>query len=175
VARFQGRQVTLSAPDFLSASATSGAVPGTYTLAVEQLAQPHKVQSEATDATTAIGTGTLTIELGEQAFGVVVDAANDTVAGLAAAINSSAAGAKVAATVISGASGAVLSLTARDTGAANALSISQTGDAELAAFVTAFTTTQAASDAVARIDGVEVTSASNTLSAGIAGVDITLL
>src|SRR5690606_13570254 len=134
-----------------------------------------KVQSEATDATTAIGTGTLTIEIGEQSFDVVVDATNNTVAGLAAAINSSAAGAKVAATVISGASGAVLSLTARDTGAANALSISQTGDAELEAFVTAFTTTQAASDAVARIDGVQVTSASNTLSASIVGVDITLL
>src|SRR5690606_3657732 len=174
-ARFQGRQVTLSAPEFVSASATTGAVPGTYTIAVEQLAQAHKVQSQPTDATAGVGTGTLTIAVGGETFDVAVDAENNTVAGLAAAINSSAAGSKVVATVISGTEGAVLSLTARATGTANAMEISQTGgDAELAAFVGALETVQTATDAVARIDGVEVTSASNTLSAAIIGVDITL-
>src|SRR5689334_2564115 len=61
-ARFQGRVVTLSTPDFVSGSATTSAVPGSYAIEVQQLAAAHKLQSTGVAAaTTVIGTGTLRI------------------------------------------------------------------------------------------------------------------
>src|SRR5262245_35931457 len=45
IAKFQGRSATLSKADFVSATAGATAVPGTYSIAVEQLAAAHKLQS----------------------------------------------------------------------------------------------------------------------------------
>src|SRR5688572_25822056 len=100
--KFQGRQATLSTPDFVKATATSSAVPGTYAIEVQQLATTHKIQSGSgiAAATTVVGTGTLHFEITDQQFDVVIDAEHNTLAGIAAAINDSAVGAKVLATVI---------------------------------------------------------------------------
>ena len=133
---FQGRKVVLSSEEFLSATASSTAVPATYSVEVEQLAQAQKLQSTSFASSSAVvGTGTLTITSGGKTFNVVIDSTNNTVAKIAAAINSSDAGTKVVATVINGANGtATLTLTARTTGTANALTVSQTGgDGGLAA------------------------------------------
>src|SRR5687768_10797638 len=43
--KFRGREVTLSNQDFVAATATSTAVPGSYTIKVDQLAAAHKLQS----------------------------------------------------------------------------------------------------------------------------------
>jgi flagellar hook-associated protein 2 len=174
--RFQGRQTTVSDPDFLSATAATTAVPGTYSVEVQQLASAQKLQS-ATFATpaTAVGTGTLHIVTGGQAFDVTVDSANNTLAGIAAAINQSAAGQKVIASVISGAGDARLTIAARATGAANAMTITQSdGDGGLAGLVSGLTERSQALDARALIDGVVATSATNTVSGVIAGVDFTV-
>ena len=101
---------------------------------------------------------------------------------IAAAINSSAAGDKVVATVINGANGtATLTLTARTTGTANALTLSQAGgDGGLAAIQypqsggSGLTQISEPLDARAKIDGVEVTSATNTITGAIDGVQIDL-
>jgi flagellar hook-associated protein 2 len=178
---FQGRQATLSSPEFLAASATSTAVPGTYDIEVERLASAHKLQSGAFASTsTVVGTGTLRIVTGGQTFDIEITAESNTVAGIAAAINESAAGARVFATVISGASDARLTLTARNSGAANALTITQSGgDGGLAGLVfppsgTGLSELAAALDSRVLIDGVLATSGTNTVSGAIAGVDLTV-
>jgi flagellar hook-associated protein 2 len=177
LAKFQGRKVTLSTPDFVQAVATSSAVPGRYAIEVEQLATAHKVQSTGSPApTTVIGTGTLRIAAAGQNFDIVIDPTNNTLAGIAAEINDSAASARVFATVVTGATEARLTITARATGAANALTITESGgDAGLTALVSGFTPVQAALDAQALIEGIAVTSGTNTISGAIAGVDITLV
>jgi flagellar hook-associated protein 2 len=176
VDKFQGRSVSLSTPEFLSATASAGAVPGSYDIVVEQLAAPHKVQSAAVESPDAvIGTGTLEIAIGEQTFEIAIGEETNTLAAIAAAINKSAAGAKVVATVVRGADEARLTLAARVTGEENTIAIAQSGgDEGFASFVDGFATLEQARDAVARIDGVLVRSSSNTLKSAIAGVEITL-
>jgi flagellar hook-associated protein 2 len=172
--------VTPSDDDFVSATAGSNAVPGTYTITVQQLATSHKLQSAPDaypSATAPVGTGTLHIAIGGQNFDVVIDSSNNTLAGIAAAINSSAAGVEVQATVLSGTTEARLTITARTVGAASAMAITQDGgDGNLAGLVYpgGLLEIQPAQNAEAEIDGIAVTSATNTLSGAIDGVEITL-
>jgi flagellar hook-associated protein 2 len=181
---FRGRKVVLSSPDFYSASATSAAAPASYAVEVEQLAQAHKLQSSPFLATsTVVGTGTLTIATGGNTYNIAIGSTNDTVAGIASAINASAAGQKVVATVVTGVGGAAtLTLTARTTGTANALTVTQSGgDGGLAALAfppgggSGLTEIAPARDAHAKIEGVEITSATNAISGAIDGVEIDLL
>lgn len=177
IEKFQGRQVSLSNADFMTATSTSSAVPGSYRIVVQQLASAHKLQSAGVLlASPEVGTGTLQISIGEQTFDVVVDAESNTLAGIAAAINESEAGASVVATVVTGESEARLTITARATGEDNAIQISQSGgDGGLAALVNGLTPLQQARDAEALIDGVLVTSSTNTISGAIVGVDVTIV
>ena len=181
--KFQGRQVTLSQDEFIAATATSAAVPGSYSIEVEQLAAAHKLQSAPgafTSATAAVGVGTLQISTGGQNYAVVIDSTNNTLAGIAVAINSSPAASKVQATILTASGEARLTIAARDVGVANAITITQTGgDGGLAGLVYppsggGLTQVQAALDARAVIDGFTVTSSTNTLTGAIAGVDVTL-
>ncbi len=172
--KFQGRQISLSTPNFISATATSGAVTGSYSIEVTQLAAAHKLQSQPYAGDDTAGIGTLTIEVGDEQFHLVIDGTNNTLAGIAAAINT-VAGHKVQATVITGAEGAVLTLSARNTGTDNAIALSQSGDGDLAAFVAGFESIRDAQNAEALIDGIEVTSFTNTLSGAVAGLEIRLL
>jgi flagellar hook-associated protein 2 len=180
--KFQGRQATLSTPDFLTASASATAVPGSYSIVVDRLASAHKLQSgDYLAADSIVGTGTLQIATGGETFQVEIDAESNTLAGIAAAINASAASDKVQATVISGSGAARLTITARNTGEDNALTITQSGgDGGLAALVyphsgTGLTQISEALDARAFIDGLLVTSDTNTITGAIAGVDLTLV
>jgi flagellar hook-associated protein 2 len=179
---FRGRQATLSSADYLSATPASTAAPGSYAIEVQTLAKAHKLQSASFAAsTTVVGTGTLAIVTGGQTYNVVIDASKNTVAGIAGAINASAAGAKVVATVITGTNGAArLTISARETGTANAMTITQSGgDGGLASLVYpgggGLTQIQAAQNASLLIDGFGVTSSTNTVSGAIAGVDLDLV
>jgi flagellar hook-associated protein 2 len=174
--KFQGRQMSLSTPDFLSATASTTAVPGSYLVAVEQLASAHKVQSgDYLAPSTVVGTGTLHIEVGDQTFNVEIGVAGNTLAAVAAAINASPASEKVQATIVSGSGVARLTLTARNSGLANELTITQSGgDAGLAAFVAGLDELKPAADARVLIDGVLATSATNTITGPITGVDLTV-
>ncbi len=177
IEQFRGREVSLSTPDFLSAKATSTAVPGSYSVVVKQLASAHKLQSAGVSPPSlAQGTGTLQITVGLESFDVVIGAESNTLAGIAAAINKSAAGAKVVATVVTGADEARLTITARATGEDNEIAVAQSGgDGGLAPLVAGLTPIQPAEDAEALIDGVSAKSSTNTISGAIAGVDLTLV
>jgi flagellar hook-associated protein 2 len=178
VDKFQGRQVTLSSEDFLSATSDSTSVPGSYAVEVQQLASAQKLQSGPFAAgTTVVGTGTLQIVTGGQTYQIAIDSTNNTLAGIAKAINASAAGSKVMATVISGATEARLTITARNTGLASAMTITQSGgDGGLAVLTTGggLSPLSGALDARVLIDGVLATSATNSITGAIAGVTLNL-
>ena len=177
--KFQGRQTTLSTQDFLTATTDSTAVPGTYDVEVQQLASAQKLQSGTFASSAAVvGTGTLQITAGGSIYQIDIGDTNNTLAGIAKAINSSAAGSKVMATVISGATEARLTITARDTGLANAMTITQSGgdgglvNLEYPPSGTGMTPLNPALDARVLVDGVLATSATNSISGAITGVTL---
>jgi len=174
--KFQGRAATLSTPDFLTATASSTAVPGSYAVEVDQLASAHKLQSgDYATTATVVGTGTLEIAIGDETYEIELGAENNTLAGIAAAINASDASEKIQATVITGSSAARLTITARETGAESEITITQSGgDAGLVALVGGLDEITPAADARAFIDGLLVTSKTNVVTGAIAGVDLTL-
>src|SRR5690606_31338759 len=180
--QFRGRKVELSTPDFIAATTTAAAYPGSYTVTVLELAQSHQLVSAAgafASKDDVVGTGSLTLSLGGESFTVVIDETNNTLSGIAAAINRAADNTGVAAAVITGVDGARLVLSATETGAERTIAVSQSdGDGGLAALTydpealpgeNGLSEMQAASDARILIDGLEVVSSSNTVSRAIEG------
>jgi flagellar hook-associated protein 2 len=130
-----------------------------------------------------VGTGTLTLALGANAFTVEIDSTNNTVAGIADAINAAAANTGIGATVINGVDGARLVLSGRETGASNSIVVTAAGgdnglsvlQYDPANAITDLTELQPAVDARVLIDGFAVESATNTVDSSIAGLTIELL
>ena len=153
----------------------------------QTLASVQTVASSAQSATAPVGAGTLHIELGTWGTGqtrftpkagataVDVDvAATDTLSDVRDKIN--AAGAGVTAMIMTDASGSRLLIQSSATGAAGAFRSS--GIASLAfdpsAGASAMTQTQTAADAAATVNGLAVTSPSNTLANVVDGLTVTL-
>ncbi len=120
---FDGRTVTSSDTNAVTAAATSSAVAGVYRIQVNSLARAQQIASQGFDSTgSTITQGTFTIKVGDNATDITIDSSNNTLQGLADAINNS--GAKVSAAIINDGSGANaqgyrLLLTSAQTGAAN--------------------------------------------------------
>lgn len=195
----------LSAPDNLkafSASSSNEAIGvsvdstkanrGTYSVEVTSLANAQALASNDVFGdrdSTSVGQGTLTLNVGDKTTNVTIDSSNDTLQGLANAINDSDAG--VSAGVIDTGSGFQLVLSADETGTANAVSISVSGDSGgtdtdaegLSRFAfnsgmdagAGLQQTIAATDAVMKINGVEITRSTNSFENVIDGLtfDIT--
>jgi flagellar hook-associated protein 2 len=126
---FDGRTATSSNPDVLTAAASSSAAAGVYALTVGSLAQANEIDSQGfAGPTSPITTGTLTVGGGGKTATITIDNTNNTLQGLASAVN--AAGVGVSATVLNtGAAGQPyrLLLTATQTGTANAITLDTTG------------------------------------------------
>src|ERR1700722_13891949 len=86
---FNTQAATSSNTTVFNATVGSGAPVGTYNVMVSALAQAQQLLSKSSfgDGTTAIGTGTLQLSLGATNFNVDIGSGNDTLAGIAAAIN----------------------------------------------------------------------------------------
>ncbi|MCH8273578.1 MAG: flagellar filament capping protein FliD [Armatimonadetes bacterium] len=123
-AAFKTIKTLSSDPAVATVFTTNSALPGIYELAVSRLAQAHKVATTAqTDATSALGLSGSFLVNGRA---VTVDA-GDSLTTVATKINSASAG--VTASIIDGGSGNVfLTLTADDSGADNAIAISDVFD-----------------------------------------------
>ncbi|WVV49049.1 flagellar cap protein FliD N-terminal domain-containing protein [Pseudomonas sp. NA13] len=78
----------------VTAATTSEAEAGTYSLEVTQLAQAQSLTTAGiADTTTALGTGTLTLQVGTQeAVSITLDSSNNTLQGIRDAINAADAG-----------------------------------------------------------------------------------
>ncbi len=113
---------------------------------------------------------------------LTIDSSNNTLAGIRDAINAANAG--VTASIINDGSGSPyrLALTSNATGAVNSMKLSVSGDAAIAALLEYNPTaasqnlneTQTAQDAALAVDGVNVTSATNSVAGAIQGVTLNL-
>jgi flagellar hook-associated protein 2 len=155
-------------------SAGTGAVAGSHTILVQQLAMTSSVFAGAVASTDALA-GSLSIQVGTGTAVVVpVVDGSTSLTDLASAINNSASG--VTASVITGTAGAQLSLTSGTSGAAGGITVdaSQLEDTTTGAAFS-FKTAQKGQDAVMIVDGIPASSSSNTVSKVIPGVTFQLL
>lgn len=159
-------------------SASSSAVAGTHAVTVENLALTSSAASSAVGASDTLS-GNVTIQVGsgqQYAVNVGDSSTASTIAGLAAAIN--AAGIGVTATVLTDASGSRLSVVSNTNGEAGTLTVSgsltDTSSSSSSQSVS-FSRVQAGEDATLEVDGVTITSASNTVTNAIPGVTFELL
>ena len=196
-------QFTTSSSDTTKAtiSATSSASLGSYQLAVTNLASAQTLASGTFSATTdTLGTGTLTIAIGTPSYtgstyssftqtssvDITIDSSNNTLAGVRDAINS--AGAGVNASILKNGDDYQLLLVSEKTGLSNSMSVSVSGDSvgsdiddsglsKLAFNSSGSQLTQYAAGANANfsINGLAVSSASNTVTDVIDGVTLNLL
>jgi flagellar hook-associated protein 2 len=168
----------------LSATSRTGAVNGSYSIVVSELAASMKASSGAfTDSTTAVGTGTLTIAVGDAQMNLSIDSAHASLASIRDAINNAPDNPGVSATIVTGTDGAHLVLRGTRTGAANGFTVSSSGgDGGLAALNydpsastgNGLTVIDAAQDAQYTIDGLAGHSAGNTVSTAIDGLTLNL-
>ncbi len=184
VSKFQVHSTTSSNDKAFTATADETASVGSYNINVTSLATSHKLASATfADSATVVGTGDLTIDVGGNAFTVAVDGTNNTLAGVRDAINNAADNTGVSATIINETGGSRLVLTSKETGAANAITVStvdsdlnNTDAAGLSQLASGnLTQVSAAADAALTIDGFSVTSASNKVTGAITGVTIDLI
>lgn len=126
---FSARKAVTSDKDVFTATTTSAAASGSYTVEVERLAKAHQLASTpfAGGSGTTVGTGTLTIALGAESFNVVIDSSNSTLAQIRDAINAAPDNKGVQASILNTTTGARLVLTSSKTGAANTIAVTQSG------------------------------------------------
>ena len=175
-------QPTVSDSNAVTATANPGARIGALStqLEIRQLAQAQSLVSEnLTDVTSPIGKGVLTITTKNGAFPVTIDDSNNNMIGLARAIN--LAGSGVTASIVEDTDGARLVLKSA-TGAQQAFTVAAGVGAEagLSRFnydpliSGGMTRAQQAQDALLRLDGVDVSRSSNTVTDLIDGVTLQL-
>lgn len=185
--KFATYKATVGDTAVASATVSSGAVTGNYSLEVNQLAKGQKLTSAAFTggANSSIGTGTLTIDFGTVTSGVftaepsrqatiAITSENNTLAGLRNAINQANIG--LSATIVNGTNGAQLIISGAE-GANQAFALSGlpgfgfdpenpgSGD---------FPTVENAQNAAFTVNGIAATSNSNTVTGVIDGVTLNL-
>jgi flagellar hook-associated protein 2 len=119
--------LSVSDENALSATATSSASPGTYSIGIDVLARNHQIASQGfADAdSTSIGSGTVQLSVGDGSMTTLtIDSNNDTLTGLKNAINDAKIG--ITATIVDDGTSENpyrLVLTADKTGKNNAINI----------------------------------------------------
>ncbi len=166
---FAEKEGSSSNTDLLSlTSADSTAVAGSHTVVINSLAQTSsEVSSAISDASDTLS-GSVTIQ--GQEFDI--DSSDNTLSTLAAAVNSASIG--VTASVITDSSGSRLSLVSGTSGAAGQVTVTSSLSGASAGTIP-FQVGQTGADASLTVDGVAVTSSSNTVSNAISGVTLQLL
>lgn len=160
---------------------------GSYNINVTQLAQAQSLASNdfADRDTTAVGTGTLTINVGGESTDITIDSSNNTLEGIAEAIND--AGAGVSAGVVDTGSGFRLVMSSEESGLDNAIEVSVSGDgdgsdtdasglSQLAFNGSAsnMNETVAAKDALLEVNGIAISRSSNSVEGVVDGATFEL-
>lgn len=196
----RGVSATVADSSLASATAVPGAAAGSYSLEVQKLAQAQSLASAPYASTlTSVGSGTLTIDFGAYSGGaftadaskpsstITIAPGQDSLTAVRDSINAAKAG--VTASIVNDGTGQRLVLASQYTGAAGAMRIS-VSDADLdnadASGLSALAydastggtanlvQSNAAQDAKAVVNGITVTSGTNTLSGAIEGVTLSL-
>jgi flagellar hook-associated protein 2 len=177
---FSALTATASAPQVLNATAV-GVTLGSYSVQVKQLAQAQALTSAAqVTPFTPIGSGASLVNFqfaNGSSRSVALSAGDNTLAGLAAAINRAALG--VSASVRTSTAGAQLSLTGQ-TGAANAFTVSASGNTALADLLSSapgggLTLSASAQDAEGLVNSVAFSGGTNVVNTAVPGLALHLL
>ena len=162
------KTATSSQTGSLTASAQSGAATGNHWITVSSLASIASSYSDAmASSSTTFANGVITLKVGNTSTDITVDGSNNTIAGLATTINTRNLG--VTASVINDANGARLALVSKTAGEPGDLTI--TGNTSGLNFHKSVT----GENASLTIDGVPLSSATNTVTGAIEGVTLTLV
>lgn len=124
---FQARSATSSKSDLVGVTATTTAGAGSYQLEVKSLASSSKVAlqpfTNTAGAPATFGGGTLAFKIGDKNLSVVVDEANNTLAGIRDAINVGGKDIGLTATIVTDDAGARLVLSSASTGAGEDITV----------------------------------------------------
>lgn len=170
----------------VTVSAIGGAVATSFAVQVQSLAQAQNTTSAPlTPVGAPVGAGTLHIDFGQWSAGGatftakagstgvdITVGASDTLSDIAGKINGAKTG--VTATILSDGTGERLVLRSTQTGAQQGFRLSTVATTGLSRLVTNSTTTYGA-DAQATVNGIAVTSSSNTFANTVSGVTFTAL
>ncbi len=156
-------------------SASNSAVAGSHTITVSNLASTASYGSNIITNAADLLSGSLTFTVGSTPTTITATSGGETLAQLATQINSTS-GLGLTASVINDPSGSLLSVVSNTSGSAGNFSVSSalTDSSNSNAAVT-FTQGQAGVDASLTVDGVSLTSASNTVTNAIPGVTFQIL
>jgi len=173
----QGRTASSSDGNRLEVRALPDATVGSYSFQVNQLATAQSLASgRFADADAALGTGTLTVQVGAApAVAIEINQENNSLRGVRDAINAADAG--VQASIVNDGEGMRLVLSAAQTGAGQAISITATGAGrgDLALLTNGnLTETVAGRNAEFVVNGLNVTSPNNNLTDTLEGLNLQL-
>ena len=159
---------TSSDSNLVTATADPTATPGTHTIVVNSLATTASYYTDPVDPSTPLAAGSFQVAVGSNApVTVTVDNTDNTLSGLAAAINKQNVG--VTASVINDANGSRLALVSNTSGSTGNITISNNSTG------LNFHSAVSGANASLTVDGVPISSASNTVSTVIPGVTLNLL
>lgn len=196
----QADSATSSNTGILTVTPGSNAVTGSHTVEVDQLAAQQSSITTAgfatknvADSKVAVGTGSLTFTTKSgSSINLTVDSSNNTLQGLANAINNAPGNSFVTASILNvdnvDSSGNVngtvakLVLTATNSGTANSFTVSgtdsdgnNTDNAGLSQLFSANLTDQtSAADSIIKVDGQQATNSSNSISNVLQGITLNL-
>jgi flagellar hook-associated protein 2 len=168
VGPLSARTVSSSNSSLVSASAASGTTAGTHTVVVNALATTASWSSGVfTSSSTALPAGTFTINVNSGATATITTDGTQTLSDVVSQINSD--NLSVTARVVTDASGSRLAIVSNSSGSGADFSVSSS--------VTSYGFSRAATgtNASLTVDGINIASATNTVTGAIPGVTLNLV
>jgi flagellar hook-associated protein 2 len=163
------RTVTSSNANVVSASAASGTTIGNHVVVVNSLATTASWTSATfASGSTALPAGNFTITTGSGATATVTTDGTTTLSDVASQINGDNLG--LTASVVTDATGSRLAIVSNSSGSAANFSISSSDPAGFG-----FTQAVTGANAALTVDGISISSASNTVTGAIPGLTLNLL
>jgi len=164
---FSARTVSSSNSNVLTASAASGAATGNHVVVVNSLASVASWTSGTfASSSTALPAGSFTITTGSGGTATITTDGTETLSDVAQQINSDGLG--LTASVLTDASGSRLAIVANSSGSASNFSISGSSGF-------GFTQAVTGGNASLTVDGINISSASNTVTGALSGLTLNLL
>ena len=158
---------TSSNPGLLTATAVSGTSAANHVVTINNLASTGSWYSDTeTSSSTTLPTGSFSITAKGVTTSIAIGSGVNTLDQLASYINTQSLG--VTANVITDSSGARLSIVSDTSGSAGDISVANGSTVN-------FTRAVTGTDASLTVDGISITSPSNTVSGAISGVTLNLL
>jgi len=155
-------------------SATASAQAGTHTVAVKNLAITASGYLDKITNTADILSGYIVLQVGSgTATTINLDSSNNTLSGLAKAINASGAG--ITANILTDSTGSRLSLVSGTSGQSGSISVTSKITDSTTSKDLGYNDSAFGADATVVVDGIELTSTSNTVSNLIPGLTFQIL